>query len=122
MAFDQLPQADGIEPRHVVRHVDPAVRLQITALVRQQLECVILVRDRLEFHHRQVAALFEGAVFIQHVSDATDMPAAKFRPVVPSTTTIPPVMYSQPWSPTPSMTAVVRRSCAPQTLTGDPRK
>ena len=34
------------------------------------------------------------------------MPAAKLRPVRPSTTTTPPVMYSQPWSPTPSTTAV----------------
>ena len=31
---------------------------------------------------------------------------AKLRPVGPSTTTRPPVMYSQPWSPTPSTTAV----------------
>ncbi len=34
------------------------------------------------------------------------MPAAKLRPVRPSTTTVPPVMYSQPWSPTPSTTAI----------------
>ncbi len=34
------------------------------------------------------------------------MPAAKLRPVLPSTTTVPPVMYSQPWSPVPSTTAV----------------
>ena len=34
------------------------------------------------------------------------MPAAKLRPVGPSTTARPPVMYSQPWSPTPSTTAV----------------
>ena len=34
------------------------------------------------------------------------MPAAKLRPVRPSTTTTPLVMYSQPWSPTPSTTAV----------------
>ena len=33
-----------------------------------------------------------------------DMPAAKLRPVGPSTTTRPPVMYSQPWSPTASTT------------------
>ena len=33
------------------------------------------------------------------------IPAAKLRPVGPSTTTRPPVMYSQPWSPTPSTTA-----------------
>ena len=32
------------------------------------------------------------------------MPAAKLRPVPPMTTTRPPVMYSQPWSPTPSTT------------------
>src|SRR6202167_1742593 len=36
------------------------------------------------------------------------MPAAKLRPVLPSTTTNPRVMYSHPWSPTPSTTA-----CAP---------
>ena len=30
---------------------------------------------------------------------------AKLRPVGPRTTTMPPVMYSQPWSPTPSTTA-----------------
>ena len=34
------------------------------------------------------------------------MPAPKFRPVGPSTTTRPPVMYSQAWSPTPSTTAM----------------
>ena len=33
------------------------------------------------------------------------MPAAKFLPVGPNTTTRPPVIYSQPWSPTPSTTA-----------------
>ena len=37
------------------------------------------------------------------------MPAAKFRPVRPSTTTRPPVMYSQPWSPSPR-----RRPHAPE--------
>ena len=35
-----------------------------------------------------------------------DMPAAKLRPTGPSTATRPPVMYSQPWRPTPSTTAV----------------
>ena len=34
-----------------------------------------------------------------------DMPAAKFRPEPPITTTRPPVMYSHAWSPTPSTTA-----------------
>ena len=34
------------------------------------------------------------------------MPAAKLRPVRPRTTTRPPVIYSQQWSPTPSTTAI----------------
>ncbi len=34
------------------------------------------------------------------------MPAAKLAPTSPSTTTQPPVMYSQPWLPTPSTTTV----------------
>ncbi len=33
------------------------------------------------------------------------MPAAKFLPKSPRITAIPPVMYSQPWSPIPSTTA-----------------
>ena len=32
------------------------------------------------------------------------MPAPKFRPVGPRMKALPPVMYSQPWSPTPSIT------------------
>src|SRR5690606_41470720 len=34
------------------------------------------------------------------------MPPAKLRPVGPRITAAPPVMYSQPWSPTPSTTAM----------------
>ncbi len=33
------------------------------------------------------------------------MPAAKLIPVSPKMTTVPPVMYSQAWSPVPSTTA-----------------
>ena len=40
------------------------------------------------------------------------MPAAKFLLVFPRITAQPPVMYSQPWSPTPSTTTV-----APEFLT-----
>src|SRR5437762_756751 len=48
-----------------------------------------------------------------------DIPAAKFLPTGPSTTTTPPVMYSQQWSPAPSITATApefrtaKRSPAP---------
>lgn len=34
-----------------------------------------------------------------------DMAAAKFRPILCNMITFPPVIYSQPWSPTPSITA-----------------
>ena len=40
------------------------------------------------------------------------MPAAKFLPIFPNTSATPPVIYSHPWSPTPSTTAV-----APEFLT-----
>src|SRR2546426_10052572 len=44
-----------------------------------------------------------------------DIPAPKFRPTGPSTTTTPAVMYSQQWFPAPSMTAA-----APQLRTANP--
>ena len=47
------------------------------------------------------------------------MPAAKLRPVSPSTTTTPPVMYSQPWSPTPSTTAMAPELRTAKPLAGD---
>ena len=42
----------------------------------------------------------------RHRRSRPTSPAPKFRPVGPSTTTRPPVMYSHPWSPTPSTTAI----------------
>ena len=50
------------------------------------------------------------------------MPAAKLRPVLPSTTTVPPVMYSQPWSPVPSTTAVAPDSRTAKRSPATPRK
>ena len=51
-----------------------------------------------------------------------DMPAPKLRPVRPSTTTRPPVMYSQPWSPTPSTTATAPEFRTPKRSPTMPRK
>ena len=48
-----------------------------------------------------------------------DMPAAKLRPVLPSTTTMPPVMYSQQWSPAPSITAIGAGIAHGEALAGD---
>ncbi len=50
------------------------------------------------------------------------MPAAKLRPVSPSTTTVPPVMYSQPWSPVPSTTAVAPELRTQKRSPATPRK
>ena len=50
------------------------------------------------------------------------MPAAKFSPVGPSTTTRPPVMYSQPWSPTPSTTALTPELRTAKRSPARPRK
>ena len=47
------------------------------------------------------------------------MPAAKLRPVSPRITATPPVMYSQPWSPTPSTTAVGAAVANAEPLAGD---
>ena len=47
------------------------------------------------------------------------MPAAKLRPVLPMTTTVPLVMYSQPWSPTPSTTAMAPELRTAEALAGD---
>src|ERR1700746_41700 len=50
------------------------------------------------------------------------MPAAKLRPVAPSTTTRPPVMYSQPWSPSPSTTVQAPELRAAKPSPAGPRK
>ena len=51
-----------------------------------------------------------------------DMPAAKLRPVSPMTTTTPPVIYSQPWSPVPSTTAIAPELRTPKRSPATPRK
>ena len=70
----------------------------------------LLFRDRpevLQSHHFLVAQVLESMPFSSYTyAMPPDIPAAKLRPVLPSTTARPPVMYSQPWSPTPSTTAM----------------
>jgi hypothetical protein len=51
-----------------------------------------------------------------------DIPAAKFLPVLPKTMTVPPVMYSQPWSPTPSTTARAPEFLTAKRSPATPRK
>ena len=58
-----------------------------------------------EIDHLWIEVLTESPLRVVDVAMPPDMPAAKLRPVDPRITTLPPVMYSQPWSPTPSTTA-----------------
>ena len=50
------------------------------------------------------------------------MPAAKLRPVRPRMIARPPVMYSQPWSPTPSTTAAAPELRTAKRSPASPRK
>ena len=66
---------------------------------------LVVALERLERDELRVAALRELRVVVEHVGDAAAHPGREVAPVAPITTTRPPVMYSQPWSPTPSTTA-----------------
>lgn len=49
-------------------------------------------------------------------------PAPKFLPVAPRMTAVPPVMYSQPWSPQPSTTAEAPELRTQKRSAATPRK
>ena len=63
-------QALGVLARHVAHHVDQTVAFEVAALVGELAHHLLLGRDRLQIHHRRVAAALEGAVLVQHVGDA----------------------------------------------------
>ncbi len=67
----------------------------------------VLVVERLEVDHLGVEPPGEHRLgVVARRRRRRTCRRAKLRPVGPRTTTRPPVMYSQPWSPTPSTTAV----------------
>ena len=67
---------------------------------------LLRVLELLEADHLRVAAVREVAALVEHVGDAAGHAGARScGRCGPSTTTRPPVMYSQPWSPTASTTA-----------------
>src|SRR5215213_10077887 len=67
---DQLVQPLGVVARHVGEHVDAAFELHVAAMVMESLHELVLLAHRLEVDHRKIAALGEGAVLVEHVSDA----------------------------------------------------
>ncbi len=72
----------------------------------EALHQLLLLLDGLEVDHRQVAALGEGLVLVEDIGDAAGHAGREVAAgLADTTTTTPPVMYSQPWSPVPSTTA-----------------
>src|SRR6478752_1279777 len=67
---DQEVQPLGVEARHVLEHLDPAMRLEVVDVVIDALSDLFLVGHRLELDHRHVAARSEGVVLVQHIGDA----------------------------------------------------
>ena len=62
-------------------------------------------RSRVQRTELASAAAMAVPVGSQRYARPPVMPAPKFGPMLPRMTTTPPVMYSQPWAPTPSTTA-----------------
>ena len=68
---------------------------------------VLFLEHGFQIDARKIAAVPENAPSSSKTYAIPPlMPAAKFLPVEPRITIVPLVMYSQPWSPTPSTTAV----------------
>jgi hypothetical protein len=111
-----------VMPRHVAGHVHPPLVRQIAAVVMQLFKQIILFRHRFQFDHRHVAALGEITVLIQHIGDAAGHAGREVAAGLPRTTTTPPVMYSQPWSPTPSTTATAPELRTAKRSPATPRK
>ena len=63
-----------------MHNIHQPVAFQITPLVFDLLQCFILVGDRLEFDHGEIATLVEHAIFVQHVGN----PAAHTGSEVPA--------------------------------------
>ena len=113
MIGDELVQALGV----VSAHVASSRRRGRGGRDRRPDESALssrffLLDHRLKLDHRHVAALSKIAVLVQHIGDA---PTCRLRSASgpPSTTTTPPVMYSQRWSPVPRPPRW-RRNCAPR--------
>src|SRR3984957_8328085 len=63
-------EALGLAPAHIAHPVDPAMALEIAAMVMKALHQLLLVGDRLEIDHRQITTPREIAGFVEHIGDA----------------------------------------------------
>src|SRR4051812_46348497 len=67
---DQEMQPLGVEARHVLEHLDPAMRFEVVDVVIDALADLFLGGHRLEIDHRHVAARPEGVPLAQHIGAA----------------------------------------------------
>src|SRR5439155_993158 len=95
--------------------------LRVAAL-HEELLVVVRALDRVAVGHADAVDLEKRAQLTHQRSFMRAGPAAKLRPVEPRTTTRPPVMYSQPWSPTPSTTALAPELRTAKRSPARPRK
>src|SRR6185437_5574761 len=56
--------------RETVRDIDQAMPVEVAAAMLHGVERVVLVGDRLELDHGEVAAPLEGAALVQHIRKA----------------------------------------------------
>src|SRR6266436_6130708 len=105
MARDQDMQPLDIGREQVAEHVDPAVRFEIAGVVICVLVDHLFGEHGFELDHRQIAEPVEIAGLVQHIGDAARHAGGEIAPGLAEHHTMPPVMYSQQWSPAPSTTA-----------------
>src|SRR6476661_7440824 len=70
MVDDQLVQSFSVEPAHITHYVDSAVVLEVASRMEMALHYLFLGSDRVQLHHRQIAALSECARLVEDVGDA----------------------------------------------------
>ena len=66
---------------------------------------ILRVLNLVQVHLAAVAVVLKPFKRVVHVGDAAGHARGEVAPGGPRITTSPPVMYSHPWSPTPSTTA-----------------
>src|SRR5213079_3299786 len=79
-----------------------AQRLREMLLHEGQELPFVLRLERTDRDHVRVEPGGETGRLVEHVGDAVGHARAEVAPDLPSTTTVPPVMYSQQWLPAPS--------------------
>jgi len=95
MARDQMMQPRGVAAGHVGHDLHHAMAVETAGLAVELGVGVFFVDHRLQFHHRHVAQCREGAVLVEHIGDAAGHAGGEIAAGLASTTTTPPVMYSQ---------------------------